>query len=102
MTEQHESGELQLAGMNVLEMNRGKSMRFIYLGAPNKVGDGWCFVCVLFFVLLFCLAGFLSCGEVKGDKDTGHFSDSEGAQEQAQDRGNTLIPESTILGMPSW
>ena len=56
MTEQHESGELQLAGMNVLEMNPGKSMRFIYLRARNKVGHGWCFVqsvCVLFFVLLF-------------------------------------------------
>ena len=55
MTEQHESGELQLAGMNVLEMNRGKSMRFIYLGAPNKVGDGWWFcMCLVFcFVVLF-------------------------------------------------
>ena len=52
MTEQHESGELQLAGMNVLEMNRGKRMRFIYLRARNKVGDGWRFVqyvsCFLF------------------------------------------------------
>ena len=56
-----------------------------------------CFLFCCFVWLAFC-----ACGEVKGDKDTGHFSDSEGAQEQAQDRGNTLIPESTILGMPSW
>ena len=57
MTEQHESGELQLAGMNVLEMNRGKSMRFIYLRARNKVGDGWRFVQ---YVSCFCFAVF-SC-----------------------------------------